>query len=143
MPFVSITRLRVRSWRFMPGFYLHAMATTRQAAAAPGFHAGRLFPDRHRTFWTATLWDDREAMRAYITSGSHLKVMPKLMRWCDEASIAHWEQEHETLPSWQEADTRMRREGRASKVLHPTAAHADMNYAPPRSGDGVPINRRG
>jgi hypothetical protein len=34
MPFVSITRLRVRSWRYLPGFLIQALRTARQAKDA-------------------------------------------------------------------------------------------------------------
>ena len=58
MPFVSITRLRVRSWRFLPGFAFHVWRSVRQVRAATGFQGGSLLPERGRTFWTMTLWDD-------------------------------------------------------------------------------------
>ena len=45
-----------------------------------------------------TAWDSQESMRRYMTTGSHKKAMPKLMKWCDEASVAHWEQEGDALP---------------------------------------------
>ncbi|MDV3456301.1 DUF3291 domain-containing protein [Sphingomonas sp. HF-S4] len=142
MPFVSVTRLRVRSWRFLPAFFLHAYRTSRQASAASGFRAGALLPDRRWTFWTLTIWDQAADMRAYIKAGSHKKAMPKLIHWCDEASIVHWEQPDLTMPSWPEADARMRREGRPSKVRNPTPAHLAMDFAPPRPGAGAPITPR-
>lgn len=143
MPFVSVTRLRIRSWRFLPAFFLHASRSNRQASAAPGFRGGALLPDRRWTFWTLTVWDSAEDMRAYIKTGAHKKAMPKLIHWCDEASIVHWEQSELTLPSWPEADARMRREGRASKVRNPTAAHLAMDFAPVRDGSGAAIQPRG
>jgi heme-degrading monooxygenase HmoA len=142
MPFVSVTRLRVRSWRFLPAFFLHARRTSRQASAAPGFRAGSLLPDRRWTFWTLTLWDRPEDMRAYIKAGDHKKAMPRLTHWCDEASIVHWEQPDLTLPSWPEADARMRREGRPSKVRNPTAEHLAIAFPRPRPGPGAPITPR-
>jgi hypothetical protein len=45
------------------------------------------------------------------------------MNWCDEASVVHWTQESNELPSWVEAHARMQRDGRRSKVNHPTPAH--------------------
>jgi hypothetical protein len=61
------------------------------------------------------------------------------MQWCDEASVAHWEQEEGTLPSWEEADRRMRESGRASKVRYPSAEHASLNYQKPRTSGGKTI----
>lgn len=71
-------------------------------------------------------------MRAFMTSGAHKQVMPHLLDWCDEASVAQWEQPETQIPSWQEADQRMRKNGRASKVRNPSTRHADLSYREPR-----------
>jgi hypothetical protein len=137
MAFVSRTRLRIRSIRYLPLFAIHTLRSLRQVKKAPGFQTGALLPDRGRTFWTMTAWDERDSMRRYMTTGAHKSAMPHLMHWCDEASVAHWEQNGSALPSWEEADRRMRESGRASKVNHPSAEHACMNYRKPRtSGRG-------
>lgn len=132
MVWVSVTRLRVRSVRFLPGFAWYALRSNRQARRAAGVLAVDLLADRARTFWTMTAWESRAAMLAFMTSGPHKRAMPKLLEWCDEASVAHWEQEDATLVGWQEASRRMRATGRASKVLHPSAAHAGLGYREPR-----------
>ena len=56
MAWVSVTRLRIRSIRFLPAFLLHAWRSERQVRRSPGFEAGSLLPDGRRTFWTLTLW---------------------------------------------------------------------------------------
>ncbi len=133
MSFVSLTRLRVRSIRFLPLFGFHAYRSLRQVKQAPGFQAGALLPDRGWTYWTMTAWDEAESMRRYMTSGAHKNAMLHLMHWCDEASVAHWEQEESTLPSWEDADRRMRESGRASKVKHPSPQHASLSFRKPRT----------
>jgi len=90
-----------------------------------------------------TAWDSQESMRRYMTTGSHKTAMPKLMHWCDEASVAHWEQEDAVLPGWAEADRRMRETGRPSKVKWPTPEHAGLRYAEPRVTGGGPIRKVG
>ena len=141
MPFISITRLRVRSLRFMPGFALRTMQALRQLRTAAGFLEGGLLPDRSFTFWTMTAWDSGESMRRYMTAGSHKKAMPKLLDWCDEASVVHWEQSEAELPSWEEADRRMRAEGRVSKVRNPSPQHATLSYRIPRTTRAARIRK--
>lgn len=139
MIFISLTRLRIRSLRFLPLFSVYLLTTLRQVKRAQGFRRGALLADRHWTFWTLTAWDNQESMRNYIVAGSHKKAMPRLLDWCDEASVAHWTQQEEELPSWMEADRRMRESGRASKVRHPSSRHASLTYETPRTTGTAPI----
>ena len=141
MVFVSLTRLRIRSFRFVPLFLVHALRTVSQVKRAPGFQHGALLNDHSWTFWTMTAWDSQESMRQFMTTGSHKSAMPHLLRWCDEASVAHWEQQETSLPSWTEADKRMRENGRASKVRNPSSQHATLNYQAPRTTAGSIIER--
>jgi hypothetical protein len=136
MPFVSLTRLRIRSIRFLPFFFIHAQRSITQIERSAGFQQGALLNDRSWTFWTITLWDSQDSMRRYMTEGSHKTAMPHLMKWCDEASVAHWEQPEITLPTWIEADKRMRETGRPSKVNHPSANHVNLTYREPRTTMG-------
>lgn len=71
-------------------------------------------------------------MRGYMTAGSHQAAMPHLLDWCDESSVVHWSQTEAGVPSWTEADRRMRESGRTSKVRNPSHRHAALNYRPPR-----------
>ena len=93
MPFVSITRLRVRSWRYLPGFLLQSVRAARQAKGAPGNLSVSLLRDVELAFWTRTVWSDETAMRGFMLSGTHRRVMPRLLQWCDEAALVHWTQE--------------------------------------------------
>ena len=141
MIFVSLTRLRLRSFRFVPLFFAHAIHSVSQVKKAPGFLHGALLNDRSWTFWTMTAWDSQENMRQFMTTGAHKSAMPHLLHWCDEASVAHWEQQDASLPSWMEADQRMRESGRASKVRNPSPQHATLNYRAPRTAAGGAIRR--
>jgi heme-degrading monooxygenase HmoA len=131
MPFVSITRLRVRDEEYLDAFSATLPGVYAQADGAPGRLALDLLAEAHNTFWTKTVWTDRAAMRAYMTSGAHGAVMPHLREWCDEAHVAHWEQDSDELPSWDEAHRRLVAEGRNSAVTHPSTDHAARTVAPP------------
>ncbi len=132
MVFVSLTRLRLRSIRFLPGFAFYAVRSQMQVQKAAGCLKVALFPDKKWAFWTLTAWESQEDMRRYMTSGAHKEAMPRLMHWCDEASVAHWTQEDAVLPTWAEADKKMRETGRASKVKYPSAVHAELGYEAPK-----------
>ena len=132
MPSVSITRLRVRKWRYLLAFVLWATRSVRQAKRAPGNLGVGLLRDRNNTFWTKTVWTDDAAMRAFMLGEPHKAAMPKLLDWCDEASLVRWTQEGTSLPSWDDAHRRLERDGRASKVNHPSDAHRALKFPPPK-----------
>src|SRR5881628_1613699 len=113
MPLVAITLMAYSM------FFLRALRSARQAATAEGNLATRLLRDRQNTFWTTTIWTTDVAMKDFMLSGVHRRVMRKLPRWCDEAAVVHWTQESTEPPTWTEAHARLRREGRPSRVNHP------------------------
>lgn len=135
MPVVSITRLRVRSWRFLPFFFLRTMRIARQAAKAAGSLKVTLLRDTGNTFWTSTSWASEAAMKAFMHAAPHGPAMRKLMDWCDEASLVHWTQDGPELPTWEVAHQRLEGEGRPSKVRHPSAAHLAHKFPPPTASD--------
>ena len=138
MASTSITRLRVRRLRFLPGFLFHTLRSARQLGRSPGFLAGYTATGPRRTFWTVTVWTDDGRMRAFRRTGAHLKAMPKLLDWCDEASVATLADTAETPLPPAEAARRLLAEGRLSKVRNPSPAHAAGELWPdgalPRQG---------
>ena len=135
MAFVSVTRLHLRALRYFPVFLAYTLGAARQARRADGFVTGTLATDAERGAWTMTVWRDEGAMRAYRNSGAHMKAMPKLLNWCDEASFVHWSQEDATLPTSEVALERLRSSGRLSKVRHPSRRH----LAGQPAGEHVPM----
>jgi len=131
MPVVSVTRLRVRSWRYLLPFIFYALRASRQAKYSQGNLAVSLLRDSENTFWTRTLWTTDSAMKSFMMAGPHRQVMRRLLDWCDEAALVHWEQEADREPGCQEAHRRLQRDGRRSKVNHPSSAHKNSQIRPP------------
>lgn len=129
---LSVTRLRVRSALLLLPFVFRTFQTQRQVVRAPGFAGGRLLIDKRRTFWTLTAWESEKAMRDFRGSGAHKDAMPRLVDWCDEASVVHWTSERSIIPFWPEAVDRMRQQGRPSRVAHPSADHEALRFPAPR-----------
>ena len=134
MPLVSVTRLRVRSRRYVPGFLIQSLRSALQAKRAAGNLAVSVLRDAERAFWTRTVWLDEAAMRSFMQSGVHRRV--RLPEWCDEAALVHWVQDTDQPPSWAEAHRRLQREGRRSRVSHPSEAHRRFEIREPRTSSG-------
>jgi hypothetical protein len=132
MPFVSVTRLRVRSWRYLPSFLMQSARALLQAKFASGNVAASVLRDAHFAFWTCTIWTDEAAMRAFMHFGVHRRIMPRLLDWCDEAAVVHWLTEDAQPPSWSEAHRRLQAEGRPTKVKFPSDAQRRFQIPPPR-----------
>jgi hypothetical protein len=114
----SVTRLRVRSLKYLPAFLWMTLLSQRQVVRAPGFVGGGLLMDAGWTFWTLTSWESERAMKVFRGAGPHAKVMSRLVEWCDEASYAHWIPAGASVPSWREAYEHLVAEGKVSRVAH-------------------------
>jgi quinol monooxygenase YgiN len=74
MVYVSITGLRLKSPLHAFTFWFRAIASMRQALGAPGNLRAetRTINGVHHTL---SVWESEAAMRAYLTTGAHLKAM--------------------------------------------------------------------
>jgi hypothetical protein len=70
-------------------------------------------------------------MKAFMLSGAHRTVMPRLLDWCDEAALVHWTQASDQPPDWFEAHRRVQQEGRRSKVKYPSPAQEQFQIPKP------------
>jgi len=85
------------------------------------------------SFWTITMWKDEQSMKIYRNSGAHLKAMPKLLNWSNEASVVSWTQQEEGFPTWKEAYNQLQERGRLSKVNNPSENHISKRIKEPVS----------
>ncbi|MES1200185.1 MAG: DUF3291 domain-containing protein [Pseudomonadota bacterium] len=127
MGHISATRLHVRRLWFMPAFMSANEKIIAQLRAQRGFIAGKVLADRGLTFWTCTLWDSSQMMHSFRDSAAHGAYMPKLLDWCDEATVAQWR--GDSIPAWEIIHTRIR-EGRKTRLRFPNAKH-ELNVIPP------------
>lgn len=144
MPIVSVTRLHLASIWSLPGFLAYTIRSSRQARRSPGFITGWLSNDSDWGFWTSTVWESTDAMRAFRNSGQHLTAMPKLLRWCDEGAFVHWEQQDDGAPDPASAYERLARDGKVSKVDAPSARQqggATVGAMAPRPGQPLKARR--
>lgn len=123
MALLSVTRLRVRSARFLLAFTWYSARSALQAKRSSGNLGVNLRKTNGLAFWTLTMWESEKAMRAFRAAAPHKNAMRKLPYWCDEASYAHWEDEAHDLPSWEYATEKLSVGGRLSNVLYPSADH--------------------
>jgi hypothetical protein len=119
MPILSVTRLHVRAWRHVPAVLLATLRSAHQARSAEGNLAVAVLGDVGSTFWARSAWRNEEAMGAYVWSGVHRRIMSSLVKWCDEAAVAHWEAETLEISSWEEAHRGLQRYGR-EPVIDPS-----------------------
>ena len=131
MRIICVTRLRLRSIRFLPSLYWKTRKLRQSLEKAPGFLMGKLLADRNRAFWTMSMWEDLDSMRAFRNSRVHAAIMPNAARWCDEASVVHWETRADELPDWDEAHRRMSESGKPSPLKFPSEDYKVRRYTRP------------
>jgi len=130
MPFVSVTRLRVKSIFYLIPFMRANEASVKEINKSKGFLKGKELIDKKLTFWTITIWDNEESMKEFRSSTSHRIAMQHLPKWCDEASYHHWVQEETEFPTWDNISEKLYSEGRLSKVRNPSKAQVENQFPP-------------
>lgn len=128
MPFVSITRLRVKSFWNLIGFMRANEASVKQLLKIPGFLSGKELVDKELVFWTLTVWDEETTMKTFRNSTAHKKAMQKLPFWCSEASYYHWVQENQHVPGWNDASQKLLKDGKITKVRQPSANQLNNSF---------------
>lgn len=104
---------------------------------------GGFLTESGKAFWTVTVWDEQKSMRDFRGQQAHRRAMPKLRRWCDEASVVHWEQDGHQPPDADEASRRMVAEGRTSRVDRPSPSQQGGRIVTATVRSGPPISPKG
>lgn len=140
MAIVSITLLRVRSWQYLVPFLFYALRSFRQAGHSQENLAASLLRDS--TFWTRTVWTTESAMKDFVLAGAHRQVMRRLLEWCNEAALVHWEHENKLEPDWHDAQRRLQMKGDARKSTTPSPAHESFRIRPRRVRTRIQFGQR-
>ncbi len=119
----SVTRLQLRSIRFLIPFMIAVLKIRTQANGAPGNLGIEVRKTHGLAFWTKTLWQSESALISFSTAGIHQTNKPNLQQWCNEAAHAHWPVAGARLPSWLEAEQALIKYGRLADLDHPSLAH--------------------
>jgi len=119
----AVTRLRLRSWRFLIPFAIHASRSQKQASSAAGCLGVLTRKTSGWAFWTLSTWENDELLRGFLRGSPHREAMPKLFPWCDEAVTVHWQITSLQMPTWEEAALQLQRGGRLLRVKYPSDAH--------------------
>lgn len=67
------------------------------------------------------MWQNRGALRTFVSASPHKEAMQRLPYWCDEGAFADWEEDSTQWPHWEEAAQRLSANGRLAPVLYPSA----------------------
>jgi hypothetical protein len=130
MYFISATRLKISSIRYLPQFMFANKASAKQLRITPGFMEGKELMDKGLIFWTMTLWERDADMKSFRNSPPHRKAMQMLPVWCNEATFTHWLQEEPVLPAWNLIHERIIKEGIITKVRNATVRHLSKKFQP-------------
>jgi adenylate cyclase len=68
----------------VPQLLIQSRRGARQAERAAGSISVSVLREADRAFWTRMVCRDRAAMRAFMRSGVHHRIMAQLPEWCDE-----------------------------------------------------------
>ena len=130
MYLVSITRLRLRSPSYLPGFLYFTILSFWQSWRSRGNMCTKVKRDGNTRlcFWTVTVWESEAGMRAFRNAGAHRKAMQRLAFWCDEATYLNWIQPAKEPPTWDEVYDRLIADGAVSPVRFPSPNHASRNF---------------
>jgi heme-degrading monooxygenase HmoA len=131
MPVIVITRLRLRDAAFFDEFFASAVAVVEQARNSEGNLAADVLAEANNTYWTRTVWREREARDAFVGAEPHRSTMGRIDEWCDEATFVDWDQAGAEPPNWEESYERLLVEGQVASLTDPSDAHMTRDFPAP------------
>ncbi|PGZ06232.1 hypothetical protein COE30_21820 [Bacillus cereus] len=96
--FISVTRMRLKGKRMLPFFFIYTTRSGLQANKANGLIHSSFAKEGWYTYWTLTVWENKEYMKEFRNNGNHLKAMKIARKIASELEYTNWEQD--TIPKW-------------------------------------------
>lgn len=131
MSVIVVTRLRLKDPAFFEEFFASAVAVVGQAQNSEGNLGADVLAEASNTYWTRTVWQERDLMNAFVGSEPHLHTMSRIDDWCDEATFVEWEQVGADLPDWQDGYRRIVASGQGPSLTGATDAHRTRDFPAP------------
>jgi heme-degrading monooxygenase HmoA len=131
MPVIVVTRLRLKDPAFFDEFFASAVAVVEQAQNSEGNLGADVLAEANNTYWTRTVWQERDQMNAFVGNEPHLHTMSCIDDWCDEATFIEWEQAGANLPDWQDGYGRLVASGQGPSLTNATEAHHTRDFPAP------------
>lgn len=89
----------------LPIFVNHTIKAIIQTKNARGLIHSSYEKDDLATYWTLTVWENKECMIEYRNKGNHLKAMKISRKIADELEKINWEADN--IPNWKECKQRL------------------------------------
>jgi quinol monooxygenase YgiN len=131
MPVIVVTRLRLKHPALFDEFFASAVAVVEQAQSSEGNLGADVLAEANNTYWTRTVWRERDLMDAFVGTEPHLQTMSRIDDWCDEATFVEWEQAAAELPDWQDGYERLVASGEGPGLTNATMAHRTREFPAP------------
>jgi hypothetical protein len=128
----AATYLPLARWRHLFAFDRMSARVAEQLEGTPGvawFSVQAEFG--RKTFWTLSVWSDRESMRKFVSLEPHASAMRRFSVWGGpDAKFVDWEAPSVWV-TWSEAYRRLGREASPGRVIYPP-------NQPPSAWSGAP-----
>ncbi len=105
---VMASRLELRRFRDVPAFLMASLELRRVFRRTPGADALSLRASLlGRTFWTLSVWESHDALRAFSADATHAAVMRRFHPVMRMSQFVDWSNAGADLPTWQQARRRI------------------------------------
>lgn len=89
----------------LPSFFWHTFKSINQSRKAEGLLYSSFDKEGWETYWTLTVWENKESMKEFRNKGNHLKAMKVSRNIADKLETIKWESH--SKPTWIECKERL------------------------------------